>query len=217
MSLNKAKSLNRAINQEPDPKNLAAINEIFSEYLISSKKPLDQLGFEFSEYFKNERIISFRQKFPKSLTQKGDAILQLSKLWILYMFVMQLDKKPFKEILATFREGFSTVKQKEELLEGLTMLLEKFPDIEITPEDENELERLFGPKTPKNNRDVIAMSDCKLFALVKLSPDQQKRLKSSTAIIPVKSNPWVESYEIDAYYSFDKLLSMSNYTYCYKY
>ena len=213
MNFNKTKSLNRIINQEPDDKVLGVINEFFEHYIHLGSKSITDLPPIFHEYFKTERIISFRQKFPKSLNQKGDAMLQVPRVWILYLFVTHLEGKNFRDILTTFKEGLATVKQKEELIDGLTLLLERFTDITITNEDEAELDRIFGPKTGKSKRDIIAFSECKQFALVKLPLDQQKRLKNNTAIVPVKNNPWLANSEVETSYPFNKLLAMSNYTY----
>ena len=80
MNFNKTKSINRLMNIEPDERIVHSLSEIYENYLISSTKPLGSLSLEFHEYFKNERIISFRQKSPKSLNQRGEGILLVSKL-----------------------------------------------------------------------------------------------------------------------------------------
>lgn len=213
MNFNKTKSLNRLINQEPDEKVLNVLNEFYDQYIRAPCKATSDFPLVFNEYFKNERIISFRQRFPKSLNQKGDAILQVSRLWVLYIFVMHLEGKFFKDILVTFKEGLNTVKEKEELLDGLTALLEKFSEIKITNEDEVELDRILGPKNGKSKRDIIAFSECRKFALVKLPLDQQKKLKATTAIVPVKNNLWLVNSDVETTHPFDKLLVMSNFTY----
>lgn len=214
MNTNKVKSLNRLVtNLDPDEKVMISVNEMFEQYIINCSKHLQFLPGEFHEYFKNERIISFRQKIPKSLNQKGDAIIQVSKVWILYIFVMQIEKKSFKEILSVFKEGLCTVKKQDELLDGLNLLLERFLEIIIAPEDEVELEKLLGLKTGKTNKEIVAFSDCKQYALVKLSIDQQKKLKSQLAVVPIKGNVWLETAEVYTVFPFSKLLVMSNYTY----
>ena len=213
MNYNKTKSLNRLINQEPDERILSVVNEFFEIFILSLSKPISDLSLTFNEYFKSERIISFRQISPKSLNQKGDAMLQVPRLWILYIFVMHLESKVFRDILITFKEGLASVKQKEELLTGLTMLLERFPEINITTEDEIELDRILGPKSAKTKRDIIAISECRKYALVKLPLDQQKKLKNPSAIVPIKNNPWLDNCEIQVVHPFTKLLAMSNYTY----
>lgn len=214
MNVNKAKSLNRLItNLEPDEKIMASVNEMFEQYIINCSKHLSFLPGEFHEYFKNERIISFRQKIPKSLNQKGDAIIQVPKVWILYIFAIQIEGKSFKEILSVFKEGLGSVKKQDELLDGLSLLLERFLEITITPEDEIELGKLLGPKTGKTSKEIVAFSDCKQYALVKLSIDQQKKLKSQLAIAPIKGNAWLEAAEVYTLFPFNKLLIMSNYTY----
>jgi hypothetical protein len=171
------------------------------------------LRTEFNEFFKNERIISFRKPVPKGLNQKGDAILQLPRLWILYMFVLHLDEKPFKSILLVLKEAINELKKPEVMLEGLNLLLDRFPEISISAEDEAELNRLLGPKPVKGNKEVLAKSECGEFFLLKLSNEQQKRLKAQAAVVPVKGNPWLEQVEIGTVYPFTKLLLMSNFAY----
>lgn len=213
MNLNKGKSLNRLLNKDPDERILSILTEIYDTYITNSTKPISLLHSEFTEFFKNERIISFRKKIPKSLNQKGDAILQQPQLWILFLFVLHLENKPFKDILLVFKEAVNEVKKKEILLIGLNTLLERFPEISITAEDESELNKLLGPKNNKGCKEVIAMSDCGQFFLVKLGIEQQKRLKAQSAIVPLKNNPWLEKQETLTVYPFAKLLTLSNYTY----
>lgn len=213
MNLNRGKSLNRLLNKEPDERILNVLNEIYDTYVVNSSKPIALLQSEFNEFFKNERIISFRKKIPKSLNQKGDAILQQPQLWILFFFVLHLEGKPFKDILLVFKEAVNEIKKKDVLLVGLNTLLEKFPEITITAEDENELNKLLGSKITKGPKEIIAISECGQFFLVKLGIEQQKRLKSQSAIVPLKNNPWLEKQEVFTVYPFSKLLAMSNYTY----
>lgn len=213
MSAMKGKSLNRVMNKEPDEKVAAALDDIFDNYITGSTKSISLLRTEFNEYFKNERIVSFRKKVPIGLNQKGDAVLQLPKLWILYMFVLHLDDKPFKDILNVLKEGINEIKKPEVLLEGLNLLLDRFPEISITADDEVELNRLLGNKNVKGNKEVLGKSECGGFFLVRLSAEQQKRLKSQVAVVPVKGNTWLEQVEIGSVYPFSKLLAMSNYTY----
>lgn len=126
---------------------------------------------------------------------------------------MQIENKPFRDILIVFKEGLATVTLKEELLDGFSLLLDRFPELCITEEDEAELDKILGGKKITKNREVLGFSECKKYALVKLSAEQQKKLKSSLAIIPLRNNPDLENSKTDTVYSFQKLLSMSNYTY----
>ncbi|CAG9312993.1 unnamed protein product [Blepharisma stoltei] len=205
------RTTNRNFNAEPDPKILERINLMYQTYIETSQNPLSQLGPEFNEFFKSERIISFRIKTPKALNQKGEAALQEPKLWILWMFILFLDQRDtFSNILKVCKDGFGFVKQKDALIEGLNVLLGKCPELEVKPEDEDEFGKLIGDRPSKAPKEILAVSKCGKYVLVKLAQDQQMRLKSQFAVAPIKD------MEVDssvAVLSLTKMLQRSNYSY----
>lgn len=81
--MSKSSRPTRVANIETDIRILEKLTEMYSAYIETAEKPITQLGFEFNEFFKTERIISFRVKTPKALNQKGEGTLQEAKLWVM--------------------------------------------------------------------------------------------------------------------------------------
>lgn len=206
--------MSRVRTGEPDPSLVAEVTQIFNQFISEGESPVDELPSAFSEFFKVKRIISFRKKVPKGLNQKGEMLLKEGRVWVLWLFVMVVDKgEPASEIIKVFKEGMKIVKNKDCLIEGLGSLFEKCPELEVTAEDEQEIERILGRKIVNAPKEVIAKSTCGEFGLVKLTKDQQNRFKSECAVVPAAKNPWLYEAECQDTMSLNKLLLRSNYCY----
>ena len=205
--LNKGVELDASIQEK--------IDQLYASFVTDRSSALAALPTEFLDYFNNIRIISFRKVLPKSLNMKGDLAIKDPKVWVLWLFVLHLDQqKSAREIIQVLREGMMTVKAVDLLLEGFGELIERCTDLEIDEDDEHEIELIMGSKPDRQTyREVEALSTCGRFALYRLPPDQQKKLRSALAVIPVEKNPWVRDLPCAKTMNLPALLQRANYAY----
>lgn len=199
---------------DPDPKLISFIESLYMDFVLSKARDIRELEECFMNYFNGERIISFRLKIPKGLNSKGESALTESKLWTLWIVIWYLkNSDPFSEVLKIFKIASEIVSNKTELMEGLHFFLELFPDIRITEEDEKEFKALCGERVRSGPLEVVAISDCASYALVKLSTQLANRLRSQMAVCPVDANSWVLDAHCENVLSLQKMLAKAAYAY----
>lgn len=199
---------------DPDPKVLSFIESLYMDFVLSKARVIRELEECFMNFFNGERIISFRLKMPKGLNSKGEAALTDSKLWTLWAIISYMKtSEPFSEILKIFKCASEIVNNKTELMEGLHSFLELFSEIRITEEDEKEFKSLSGEKVRSGPLEVIAISDCNCYALVKLTTQLANKLRSNMAVCPIDQNLWVIEAHCETVLSLQKMLAKSAYAY----
>lgn len=95
-----------------------------------------------------------------------------------------------KSIFPVLELALNTVVNKKDIVEGLDPIL-SIQDLEITTEDQQILEKLLNLEPQASSPETVALSDCGKFALIRLTPDLQKKLQWTFAVTPVDGNTWV--------------------------
>lgn len=201
----------RYLNRLPDAGRGQWVCEMYEQFIATGERPLDQLVTEFYPCFGHLDGVVLRKQCPRGLNSQGENAVRMYKLWILWVFVMYLDSGATgKELIRVTREGLLIVENPAKLIEGLGELLERCPDIEIDEDDEIAIHHLIGSRhTPG----LQAVTHCGRFALVELTPEEQRLLTSKLAVVPVENNLWVKEVPCKSKASLETLLQRSGYTY----
>ena len=167
------------------------IASLYDTYIVQKSAPLHELEKSLHTLFTNERFISMRTDVPKGLNALGSQLLESSStLWLLCIGIKIVKTPTMKMLFPLLRSAVGTVGNRREFIERLDEIL-TIKDIEMTPEDGQNLDKLLHLDAAPNQPETMAVSECGKYAVVKLTNALQKKLGWTFAITPVEGNDWV--------------------------
>lgn len=167
------------------------IESLYSSYITEKTADIRELERALQAVFTTERFVSLRGEMPKALNAGGNLLLANSaKLWLLCIAIRIIKTPTMKSIFPLLKSAFSAVANKKEIIEGLDPIL-MIKDLDITPEDQQNLAKLLDVESPASLPETTAISECGKFAIIRLPVALQKKLQWQYAITPVEGNDWV--------------------------